>query len=229
MAANREAAFAALKARGIRPGRVVEAPGLMNYLLGRKWTLCGVIFLVVVVLAAFVFSSRAWRSVKNTNSIFEDSTRRQIIGDATRIEKGMLTGWDDVFVLEGDRFLAGFAIPGVPVAVRSVKEASLRDALSSRCLIDKNDPIEVRQIKSIVEGMKQSINGLVGEGWTLAEVGTALVRRQEKEIEYYNIAKREIEATAKNKNISHEDMIGVWEKWNASLRQMGIRQVPLPE
>ena len=45
-----------------------------------------------------------------------DQTRRYPIGDAAIIEKGILTGWSDVFEHEGDRFLASFAVPGVKAA-----------------------------------------------------------------------------------------------------------------
>ena len=61
----------------------------------------------------------------------DDTTRRQIIGDTAIIEKGIRTGWADVFDLEGERFLASFAIPGVPAGQRSTTVDEIRKALDA--------------------------------------------------------------------------------------------------
>ena len=61
----------------------------------------------------------------------DDTTRRQIIGDTAIIEKGIRTGWTDVFELDGERFLASFAIPGVPAGQRSTTVEEIQKALDS--------------------------------------------------------------------------------------------------
>ena len=238
-ASNRDAAFAALRARGIRPGSVADAPGFFNKLFGRgkRWIAIGVLAVLCVTLAIAVgrgvLTAPQPSAVEST---FDSPLRRQVIGDAAIIEKGVRTGWADVFALEGERFLASFAVPGVPAAIRSTTEEELRKALDS----DKNgeavssplqqkdqSTIEARQIKAMVEGMKADIRARLEDGWTIAEVGNALVRRQEQEIAYYQRAKNEIEQ-AKGKMTAAE-VEELWERRNAMLRGMGIRLVPMPE
>jgi hypothetical protein len=76
--------------------------------------------------------------------------------------------------------------------------------------------------------MKREISGLLESGWTLREVGLALVQRQEREISYYERAKTEVETAAKSGTpvASVEQLL---DRRNASLRKMGIRLVSMPE
>jgi len=226
-AASRDAAFAALKQQGIRPGRLVEAPGLFNKLFGKGKRWMAIAVLAVLVMAALAAADRARGKAKSADMLFDDPTRRQLIGDVTVIEKGTLTGWRDVFAEEGDRFLAGFAVPGVPVAVRTTSEGAFRRSLANSVPVVAHDSIEVRQIKSIVEGLKMEIRQRLTSGWTIQEVSGALVKRQDREIAYYNQAKHEIEEAAKTS--PQDELIDLWERRNADLRKMGIRQVPFPE
>ena len=66
------------------------------------------------------------------------------------------------------------------------------------------------------------------DGWTLREVGIALVRRQEQEIGYYERAKTEIETAAKSK-MSPKALEELLDRRNDSLRKLGIRLVSMPE
>ena len=229
-AATRADAYVALKAQGIKPIRCDEAPGFFNLLLGK-----GKRWLAIVILAALCVTLAVIIRSTPTPSIyvsFDAATRRQIIGDAAVIEKGIRTGWADVFDLEGDRFLASFAIPGTPPAVRSTTEENLKEALHSTTTTSPYDSgstaLEARQIRAIVSGMKREINGLLKAGWTLREVGIALLQRQEEEIGYYERAKTEIETAAKSKMApgALEDLLG---RRNDSLRKLGIRLVSMPE
>ena len=63
---------------------------------------------------------------------------------------------------------------------------------------------------------------------TIAGYGRRLVRRQEEEIAYYNRAKAEIENAQKSK-MSAAQLNDLLEKRNESLRQMGVKLVPMPE
>lgn len=227
-AASRDAAFAALKAQGIRPGSVREAPGFFNKLFGKgkRWIAIAVLSALCGVLCVAFFGTR--RTVSAPLSDFDSMTRRQVIGDTAIIEKGIRTGWADVFPEEGERFLASFAIPGVPAGQRNTSEREIEEALARKVGATPEDSIEVRQIKSMVEGMKDELRRFIEKKGTIVEYGQRLVRRQEEELGYFNRAKAEVEQ-AHMSGASAQDVEALWEKRNASLRRMGIKLVPLPE
>lgn len=226
-AASKEAAYAILKAQGIKPSRVEEAPGFLNKLFGKGKRWIAIAVLAVIALAAIMFSLDARRTVRVVHE-FDDITRRQVIGDTAIIEKGIRTGWSDVFAEEGERFLASFAIPGVPAGQRNTKVDEIEAALSRRIEVEETDGIEARQIKSMVEGMKQELRQFIVDGGTIVEYGQRLVARQEQELGYYNRAKSEID-TAHRSGMGQAHVVELWEKRNASLRRMGVKLIPLPE
>ena len=80
----------------------------------------------------------------------------------------------------------------------------------------------------MVEGMKEEAWRFVSAGGVIAADGRKLVRRQEEEIACYNRAKSEIE-TAQKSNMSAAQLNDLWERRNESLRQMGVKLVPMPE
>ena len=229
-AADREAAYAELKKKGVKPSRFAEAPGFFNKLFGKgkRWVAIVVLAGLAAVLAVKVLNGDG--DTGELIDTLEATVRRQIIGDTAIIEKGIRTGWSEVFSLEGDRFLASFAIPGVSPSVRNTTEENLRKALDTDELAveTKADALEAKQVRAIVSGMKKEIRELLGKGWTLKEVGIALVQRQEREISYYERAKNEVDS-AKNSGMSENALIDLWEKRNNSLRRIGIRLIPLPE
>ena len=232
-ASDRDAVYAALRAQGIKPSRVDEAPGIFNKLFGKgkRWMAIAALSLALVVaLVAYVKLSRQPRSPFPVPSSLNpsDTTRRQIIGDAAIIDKGVRTGWSDVFAEEGERFLASFAIPGVPAGLRNTSEAEIRDALDRRLVPSAEDSLEARQIKAMVEGMKSELREYLAAGGTIVQYGQAIVARQEEEIGYYNRAKAELEAAAQGE-MADDDLEALWEQRNASLRRMGIRLIPMPE
>lgn len=243
-ASSRDDAFAVLKARGIRPSRVTEAPGFFNKLFGKgkRWLAIVVLGALCLVLCVTALSiSRSAQSTRHeaqsAMSTFDSPTRRQLIGDVAVIEKGIATGWADVFSADGDRFLASFAIPGHPPAVRTVAESALAAVLTNdMATVESRVPrdraqgtlLEERQIRAIVAGMKTEINALLEQGWTLKEVGTALAKRQEQEISYYQRAKSELDA-AWNSKMPRQQFMSLWEKRNAQLRRIGVKLVPWPE
>lgn len=234
-AANRDAAFAALKARGIRPSAVRETPGLANKLFGKgkRWIAIGVLGVGCVVLGAGVvfFRDAALSTTRQPSDAIagiNQRTRRQPIGDTAVIEKGIRTGWAEVFPEEGERFLASFAVPGVPAGLRNTSEREIQEALAREVGVAPSDSIEVRQIKAMVEGMKDELRQFLADGGTIVEYGRRLVMRQEQEIGYYSRAKAEIES-AHNAGASPQEVEALWEKRNNSLRRMGIRLISLPE
>ena len=68
-----------------------------------------------------------------------EQTRRQVIGDAAVVDKGIATGWADVFAEEGERFFASFAIPGLAEAFTQAKLSDNPSPYSLKALelIDK--------------------------------------------------------------------------------------------
>ena len=232
-APTRADAYAALKAQGIKPIHCEEAPGFFNLLFGKGKRWLAIAILAVSCVALAIVVGRGVLTAPQPSSVEESLNspiRRQIIGDAAVIEKGLRTGWDDVFAEEGDRFLASFAIPGTPPAVRTTTEEKLREALHCQPQPPTSTSVslEARQILAIVSGMKREINKLLKDGWTLREVGTALVNRQEQEIGYYERAKREVETAAKSK-MSSKALEELLDRRNDSLRKLGIRLVSMPE
>ena len=234
-AANRDAAFAVLKSRGIRPSRLNEAPGFFNALFGKGKRWIAIAVISVAALAAIILAATTKSELEQTearleqvSSTFDDTTRRQPIGDTAIIEKGIKTGWADVFEHEGERFLAGFAVPGVPVSVRNTTKEEIEAALARKIEPTEQDGLEARQIKAMVEGMKAELRQFLAEGGTIVTYGRRLVRRQNEEIGYYTRAKNEIEQLKKN-GASPTEITTLWESRNDKLRMMGIKLIALPE
>lgn len=226
-ASSREDVYAQLRAKGIRPGSVAEMPGFFNKLFGKgkRWLAIG--FLIVVSAALLVVANGYREEALVSQDVFDSPTRRQIIGDVAVVDKGIKTGWADLFELEGDRFLASFAIPGVPAGVRSTTVENLCAALEKDAE-RKDQSLEGRQIYAIVAGMKREIGKLRKDGWTVKEVGAALVKRQDREIAYYEGAKASVNA-AKDRRVPQSELDALLEKKNSELRRMGIRLLSLGE
>ena len=195
-AASREAAFAALKARGIRPGCMVEAPGFFNKLWGKgkRWMAIAFLAIVSVALLFHVNSERYAVSVADERGPID---RRQLLGDASVIENGVKTEWADVFDRLSDRFLAKYLQPGVPV-VADDKEA-LQEVCKDLCAtmencipVDDSDLDEVKQVKRIVAGMRCELAEYVRDGGTVEEYIECLLQRQAYEIQMRRRAQMEL-------------------------------------
>jgi hypothetical protein len=139
------------------------------------------------------------------------------------IEKGIRTGWADVFENEGDRFLASFAIPGVAAGLRSTSEEEIRRVLNVKVEPKPGDSIEAQQIKAMVEGMKGEARRYLAAGGTAVGYGRRLVERQEAEIAVYNRVKAEVEAVRKGKTA--EELESFIEERNDELRNLGIKPI----
>ena len=229
-ARSKTAVYDELRAKGIKAFGVEPAPGLLNRLGGViGWRIAIIVLLAVSLAAASVayFREKA-ETPAVEDSVFLSKTRRQIIGDAAVIEAGIKNGWRDVFAEEGERFLASFAVPGVPAGVRTTNANELEKALGRVVQISDDDSMEAKQIKSMVEGMKDELRGYLAGGGSIAQYGERLVERQEQELSYFRRIKEEIENAAKS-GISEDELEAKWKAGNAELRNMGIRLVPMPE
>ena len=242
VAPSRPAVYAELKKQGIKPYKVELAPGFANWVLSLgKRTAAIAVLAVAVIGVCFLWQgtkekAEEYRDLAAANEDkaavyndkFENKTRRQVIGDAAIIEKGIRNGWADIFPEEGERFLASFAIPGVPAGQRNTTEEEIKASLSRQIVPTESDSIEARQIKSMVEGMKDELREFMKCGGSIKEFGTCLVERQESELGYYNRTKGELE-TMKTSGMDAKALEALWEKRNNELRQMGVKLVPMPE
>ena len=234
-APSRAAVYTELKKQGIKPYKVDLAPGFANWVqsLGKRTAAIAVLAVAVAALGYLWIGSKDEAAEYKDkaavfNDKFENKTRRQVIGDTAIIEKGIRTGWSDVFAEEGERFLASFAVPGVPAGQRNTTEDEIKSALARQVAVEESDSIEARQIKSMVEGMKDELREFMRDGGSIKEFGNCLVERQEAELGYYNRTKSELE-TMMNSGMDAKALEALWEKRNNELRQMGIKLVPLPE
>ena len=249
-AASREAVFEALRAQGIKAIKVVAADGSKangaDTKIGEGQTGISGKLRFAIGAALVIAAGGAWwlfgggrdgartsrgdgdetqspgGEVKAT-SFLTAQTRRQVIGDVAVIEKGIRTGWADVFEREGDRFFASFAIPGAEAGQRNTSEEELRRALESAVEATPDDPLEIRQIKAMVEGMKEEARRYIAAGGTAVGYGQRLVERQEAEIAIYGRVKSDIEAAHKKMDPSAFE--GYLEKRNDELRNLGIKPV----
>lgn len=236
-ARNRDAAYAELNKQGIRPFRLEPAPGFWNKLsgLGWRWFIIAVLALVVGILLAVALTQHKdiVEMVKDgdvreiVSEAISSRVRRQLIGDQGIIEKGIRTGWSDVFEHEGERFLASFAIPGVQATVRTTNVAALEEALGRKIDAVESDGIEARQIKAMVEGMKDELRRFISAGGTIEQYGRRLIARQDDEIAIYVRACNEVDQAAKG-GMSKEEVEELVDRRNEDLRRMGIRLVQVP-
>ena len=233
-AASRDAVFQALRTQGIRAIKVVAADG--SKATGEVRGVRRRVVALAVALAGVSVGAVAWmagsRSGANTAasgaSSFETATmRRQVIGDLAVIEKGIRTGWADVFEHEGERFLASFAIPGVKAGQRNTTIEEITASLSRRVAAAATDAIEARQIKAMVEGMKAEARAYIAAGGTAVEYGRRLTERQDAEIAVYKRVKADIEA-AKPK-MAQDQFEQFCDTRNDELRNLGIRPVVIEE
>ena len=226
-APNREAVYTQLKAQGIRPGRVDIAPGFFNRLFGtgKRWLAIGVLAVALVAtLAAYLAKPKSELTIATLDS----HDRRQIMGDSAVIEKGVKSAWSDVFPEPGEQFLACYALPGQPPVKVSAKSADVLAALDRKIEAASGDGVETRQIKSIVEGLKEELRRYIENGGTLEKYVRRLIRRQQVELGYYQRAKREVDDLAASK-APEAEIVALWEKRNNELRRMGIRLITYPD
>ena len=237
-APNRDAAFSALNKKGIRPYKLHPAPGLWNKVLAIGWRGFVIIALVAVLGVSIAILMNQHRDIVEleqdgdvreiVTGAITSKVRRQLIGDQGFIEKGIRTGWADVFEHEGERFLASFAIPGVPATVRTTNVAALEDALKRKVEAVETDGMEARQIKAMVEGMKDELRRFVSSGGTIEQYGRRLVARQDYEIAIYTRTCNEVEQAAKSK-LGKVEIAELVDRRNEDLRRMGIKLIQMPE
>ena len=218
-AASRDAAFAVLRERGIRPIKVVAADGSKanGAPVGVRRRVVAVSILVAFVAAVGATAAflRIVRPTLVVDAFQSDQTRRYPIGDAAIIEKGILTG----------RFLASFAVPGVKAAQRNTTVEEIESSLGRSVPVATEDGLEARQIKAMVEGMKNEARAYVAAGGSVVSYGRRLTERQDAEIAAYERTKANLERA--KETMSGNALINYWESQNDKLRNLGIRPLTL--
>jgi hypothetical protein len=233
VAKSRDDVFAELRKRGIKAIKVVAADGSKanGEVRGvRKRVVAALVAFVALGVGVIAFLSgtrTGGNSAPSEPTFTTDQDRRQIIGDAAIIEKNIRNGWTDMFELEGERFLASFAIPGVKAGQRNTSEKEFALALEAHGKINPDDSLETRQIKAMVEGMKNEARRYLAAGGTIIEYGKRLTERQDAEIAVYNRVKADIEKA--RKTMPEAEFMTYWEKRNDELRNLGIKTVGLSD
>ncbi len=226
-AESREAVFDALRKKGIRPIKVIAEDGSKanGEIRGVRRRVVGVAAVLAAIVAVIATSLYNRARMPPAPEFEAEQTRRQIIGDSAIIDKGIATGWGDVFPEEGERFFASFAVPGVKAGQRSTTVEELQAALSRHIEPSDSDGMEARQIKSMVEGMKAEARAYIAAGGSIVEYGRRLTERQDAEIAIYERTKAEIDEA--RKTMTEDAFLSLWEGRNDQLRNLGIKLVPL--
>ena len=220
VANSRDDAYAQLRKQSIKPYKVVGK----DPLAWKRWA-------AIAVLAVALAGTYAWLALRPAPvADAEQSVRHQIYGAESVIRNGMATDWAVCDLDEGERFLARYAQPGVPVASARVdlnKVANaLENALKRRLEPQDDELLEYRQIKQIVEAMKDELRAYVDHGGTARLFIDRLQERQSQEVAYYRAANQELE-TAK-KSMSEDDLYALWAAKNAELRAIGLPMLKEP-
>lgn len=228
-ATDSDAAYALLKKSGIRPSRLVEAPGFFNKLFGKGKRWMAIVVLAIVAAGALCGSFRKGEVCSEA--------RRQLVGDAAILDEGLESGWARVLPDDGDRWLAMFAQPGrVPrnglqracplelfVVVRELKRSM---DVAPEILPDDID--EYRQLKSIVKGLKKELRKYIEEGGSVPEYLQFLEKRQNDEREKFLFHESRLKELVA-KGVYGRDLRAAWEKENDELRSLNLPALKLPK
>ena len=203
-ASSREAAYAALKAQGIRPGSVTDAPGFLNMLFGKgkRWIAIGILTIVATGLVV--------ARVRNPPPPRPDP-RAATPAPRHFVELGDVIDLAAVFADSGERFLAYYALPGVRFEVPNAPE-ELADCLKHTILIEPEDSEAAIELKRIVTGMKDDMRAYLSSDFgNVAAYVLRLEERQAMEAEYRDAVIRRLRAGL----VSREEA-------NAILSAMGL-------
>ena len=234
-AESRDAAFTQLRDRGIRPIKVVAADGSKanGELHGvRKRVVVGLVALAALVAGVIAYLGGERTGAATAANQETSAPRHQIYGDPAVVGAFERGEFDNVLPRDGDRLLAIFAQPGRLMCAKGADPRSLdavsavlfedysKNALASQYDIDfmPSDSREVRELKQIVNGMRDELREYLANGnGTPRSYWRRLNERTMQEMQIYERTRRELE-----KETSEE----VWEQKNDALRRLGLRTIP---
>ena len=232
-AATKEAAYALLRGKGVKPGQMKEAPGLLNMFLGKYKRWSAIILLSLATVALLTIVNRQENVIQR--AALEQSgegplDRRQLLGDDTVINRGIETDWAVVFPRSCDRFLARFAQPGH--AVSRIEPESLCDmadaiqeSLGVPIPVNDSDLDEYKQIRRIVAGMREELSAYLKDGGNVLGYLECLVQRQTYEVNLRTKAKAQLTNARRVK--SYDEYMTEWKKVNLELRAIGLALIPI--
>ena len=236
-ASDRDAAFRVLRERGIRPGRLKVAPGFVNLILGqgKRWVATAILIIAVVVSGIATARFRSKLKEATESSRYTDSegyarpiARRQVWGDSAVISAAARQNWRVLFANPADRLLALFAEPGRKLSMLPRLPESLSTdmarALKERFKISKDELDEYRQMKCIVEGMKEELRAYLAAGGSLNGYIKRLQQRQSEEADYLEKARMELAQEV----ATGTDAFAAWHEMNRKIREQGLPALPMP-
>ena len=242
-APSRESVFESLRAQGIKAIKVVAADGSKaNGEEEEARRKREVVWRYAVAAAVVALASLA--SLVSLKSLLAKgdkppgpaaaTPRHQIYGDPA-IMDGLEHGdFGAVLPRDGDRMLAVFAQPGrlmcqggfnpqwLSAAQLEVLSKYSKDELAPEhdLPIDAASPREERELRQIVNGMREEMRGYLANGnGTPRSFWRRLNERTLQELQIYERTRRELEK---------ESSPQVWEEKNAALRRLGLRTIPNP-
>lgn len=232
-ARDRDAAFTALKQRGVRPSRLYDAPGIVNKVFGKgkRWI---AILALSVALAAICLR---YFYVKAQNR-YAAEDRAQIFADPAVFQKLSRDGWGSTFHDKGNAWMARHAIPG-KICDCSSKSAAEISAIASSIESGKESPIAIvdsddeslQKMKRMVNGVKRELTQYLGDGGKVEDFMSRSCERVRIEAGIYSNYSDELGrvfAGFKAGRMSREQALSVWEKRNATLRSIGLPTIFIP-
>ena len=180
-AESRDDAFAALRARGIRPIKVVAADGSKAngevVVKGVRKRIVALVVIVASVVAAVLSGTFSYRAAETKVDV--ETSPRHWLPVATADFKSA-----------GDAFLARFARPGVaidePVDFSPELAAELREALAEGIAVSEADGEDEIELKRIVAGLKQEMKTHLRGGNDYEGVVRFFIQRQRMEVALRN-------------------------------------------
>ena len=239
-AASREEVFAELRKRGIKAIKVVAADGSKanGEVRGvRKRAVAALVALAAVCAGVVAYFGGTRTAAVTAANSATSSPRHQIYGDPAIMETIERGDFGGILPREGDKMLAIFAQPGKLMCARGVNprrwvtgsgeqgtvfEAYAKNELAADkdIQIAADDSREVRELKQIVNGMREEMRGYLANGnGTPRSYWRRLNERTLSEMQIYERTRRELEKETRPE---------VWELKNESLRILGLRTIPAP-
>ena len=240
-ASSREEVFSALRAKGIKAIKVVAADGSKaNGEVGglRKRAVVALVALAAAVAGVVAYiggertgaAERANPAKPSSNA----SPRHQIYGDPAVMEAFERGDFGDALPRDGDRLLGVFAQPGrymctkgastrylAPMTATNFENYASHELAAERDIeIADADSREVRELKQIVNGMREEMREYLANGnGTPRSYWRRLNERTTSEMQIYERTRRELE---------NEKSPEIWDEKNAALRRLGLRTIPNP-
>ena len=219
VAKSRDDAYAQLRKQSIKPYKVVGK----DPIAWKRWA-------AIAVLAVALAGTYAWLALRSEPvAPDEQFVRHQIYGAESVIRNGISTEWSACGLDEGERYLARYAQPGIRVAYRrrTPETASAVEASLARHLeVEDSELLEYRQLKQIVESIKDELRAYIKSGGNVDGFLDRLQERQDQEVAYYNAANQELENA--KATMPEDELYNLWAAKNAELRAIGLPMLKEP-